>query len=113
MVNLLIPLMFWFMLLAPLAVGWKHVIHVRGGRQSKPRAIAHFLSYSAMPIVLYAVGFLVLVGFEEGLDRSLIAEEVARSFLPLVAVGSIWVILATAIFAGVVTFLSSGSSAEP
>ena len=75
---------------------------VKAGECTKGKAIVLHAAYTMVPVVLYGVVFMVLVGIEEFTDIAIIGEGYARS-LPIVIIGGVVVsFLATLVFSLVV-----------
>jgi hypothetical protein len=61
---------------------------VRRGVESKVVACARFVSYALVPIAVFGLTIFVLVALEARLDRVLVSEDIARSALPMLAIGA-------------------------
>jgi hypothetical protein len=105
MSELLASLFFWLIILIPIGVFARQIQQVRRGRRSKLKGAILFFSYSILPVLIYGLVFLALVGVEELASRSVIAEEFARTLLLVIGIGSAEVLLLTVIFAVAVWFL--------
>lgn len=90
--------LFWLIILIPIGVFARQILHVRRGTQRKVRATALFFAYSMLPALAYIACFLLLAGAEEVTARPLISEGYARMLVPLVAVSVIEVLLLTLAF---------------
>ena len=86
-------------LLYPIGIFIWQVRRIRAGWQSKLRGIILFFAYSVIPIVLYVLVFLALIGAEELTDLALISEGYARTFLITIGIWIAIVLLTTLAFA--------------
>ena len=78
---------------------------IRGGVVNKLKGIGMYAVYAALPVASFVGLYLVIVGLEEMIDKSLLSEGMARSMIPVVGWGVIEVIVLTALFAVVVMFV--------
>ena len=102
----LASVLFWLIILIPIGVFARQIQQVRRGTRRKFKgAILLFFSYSILPVLTYALVFLVLVGVEELTKLSVITEGFGRTLLLVVGIGSAEVLLLTVIFAIAVWFL--------
>lgn len=101
----LVPLAFWMVVkvavvfLYPIGISIWQIRRIREGLQSKLKGIILFLAYSVIPIALYVLVFLVLIGAEELTDLAFISEGYARTFLIALGIWTAIVLLMTLIFA--------------
>ena len=96
---------FWLIILIPIGVFARQIQEVRRGTRSKFKGAVLFFSYSILPVLVYGLVFLVLVGVEELTRLPVIAEGFARTLLLVVGIGSAEVLFLTAIFAVAVWLL--------
>ena len=101
----LASVLFWLIILIPIGVFARQIQQVRRGTRRKFKGAILFFSYSILPVLTYALVFLVLVGVEELTRRSVITEGFAKTLLLVVGIGSAEVLLLTVIFAIAVWFL--------
>lgn len=101
----LASVLFWLIILIPIGVFARQIQQVRRGTRRKFKGAILFFSYSILPVLIYGLVFLVLVGVEELTRLSLITEGFARTLLPVIGIGSAEVLLLTVIFALAVCFL--------
>ena len=78
---------------------------VKNGKLSKRKAIVLYSGFTIAPIILYVLIFFILVGIEEFLNKVIISEGFARSFLIIIIGGSIIVAVTSLIFSIVLQFL--------
>ena len=97
--------LFWLIILIPLGVFARQIQEVRRGTRRKFKGAILFFSYSILPVLTYALVFLVLVGVEELTKFSVITEGLARTLLLVVGIGLAEVLLLTVVFAITVWFL--------
>lgn len=97
--------LFWLILLIPIGVFARQIRRVRQGTRRRFKGGVLFFFYSILPVLIYSLVFLVLVGVEEVTGHSLIAEGVARTLLLVVGIGAAEVLVLTGIFAVAVRFL--------
>ena len=96
--------LFWLIMLIPVGIFARQLLHVRRGTQRRARATALFFAYSLLPALAFAGCFLLLTGAEELSARPLIGEGFARMLVPLVVISVAEVVLLTLVF-GVVARL--------
>ena len=101
----LASVLFWLIILIPIGVFARQIQQVRRGTRRKFKGAILLFSYSILPVLTYALVFLVLVGVEELTRLSVITEGFARTLLLVVGIGSAEVLLLTVIFAIAVWFL--------
>lgn len=101
----LASVLFWLIVLIPIGVFARQIQHVRRGTRRKFKGTILFLSFSILPVLTYALVFLVLTGVEELTRLSVIAEGFARTALLVVGIGLAEVLLLTVIFAITVWFV--------
>jgi len=101
----LASVLFWLIILIPIGVFARQIQQVRRGTRRKFKGAVLFVSYSILPVLIYGLVFLVLVGVEELTGLSLITEGFARTLLPVIGIGSAEVLSLTVIFAVAVCFL--------
>jgi hypothetical protein len=101
----LAAVLFWLIILIPIGVFARQMQQVRRGTRRKFKGTLLFLSYSVLPVLTYALVFLVLVGVEELMSLSVISEGFARTLLLVVGIGLAEVLLLSVIFAIAVWFL--------
>lgn len=77
----------------------------------KFKAALLFFSFSILPVLVYALVFLILVGVEEFTKLSAITEGMARTLLLVVGIGLAEVLLLTVIFAIATWFLRAHGDA--
>jgi len=97
--------LFWLIILIPLGVFARQIQEVRRGTRRKFKGAILFFSYSILPVLTYALVFLVLVGVEELTKFSVITEGLARTLLLVAGIGLAEVLLLTVVFAITVWFL--------
>ena len=98
------PLFVLLILLAPIASFLWQFHRVHRGLSSRSKGILSYAGYSAIPVVLYLGAFLVLVGFEELLNTSLVSEAYARSLVIVCVGGATLIIVGTIAFSIAVAF---------
>jgi len=101
----------WLVILLPLGVFARQMQRVRRGTLRRTKATLVFFSYSILPVLLYALAFLVLVGVEELTGLSAITEGMARTLPFVAAIGLAEVLLLTVIFAIASWFLRAPADA--
>ena len=101
----LASILLWLMILTPIVVFARQIQHVRRGVRRKAKAALLFFSYSILPVLAYALVFLVLVGVEESTKRPAIMEGMARTLALVLGIGVVEVLLLTVLFAIVLWFL--------
>lgn len=104
-------LLFWFIVLVPVGVFIRQIQQVRKGMRGKGKGTLLFCGFSLVPVLAYALVFLVLIGIEEVTKHAVISEGFARTFLLVVGIGVGEVVLLTAVFAIVVSLLRPARSA--
>jgi hypothetical protein len=110
----LASVLFWLIILIPIGVFARQILQVRRGARRKIKGTILFFSYSILPVLIYALVFLVLAGVEELTKLSVISEGLARTLPLVVGIGSAEVLLLTVIFAVAVWFLRAPrNAAEP
>ena len=83
---------------------------VTAGKRTKKKAVVLHAAYTSIPIVLYGVVFILLIGLEELTDKAFIGEGFART-LPFAMVGGIAIaFVSTLIFALVVLAIKPGKT---
>ena len=97
--------LFWLIILIPLGVFVRQIQQVRRGTRRKLKGAILFFFYSILPVLIYALVFLVLVGVEELTKFSVITEGLARTLLLVVGIGLAEVLLLTFVFAITVWFM--------
>ncbi len=107
----LASVLFWLIILIPLGVFARQIQQVRRGRRSKFKAAIVFFTFSILPVLLYALLLLVLVGIEEFTKLPMIMEETARTFLLVAGIGLAEVLLLTAILSIALWFLRAPGDA--
>ena len=95
----LASVLFCLIMLIPIGVFARQIQRVRRGTQRKLEGALSFVSYSLLPVLAYALVFLVLVGVEALTTLPVITEGLARTLLPVVGLGLAEVLLLAAIFA--------------
>lgn len=95
----LASVLFWLILLIPIVVFARQIQQVQRGTRRKFRGATLFFSYSILPVLTYALVFIVLVGVEELTRLPVMTEGFARTLLLVVGIGSAEVLLLTVIFA--------------
>lgn len=68
------------------------------GNLSKLKAYGYFLSINGLPIALFVILSLILVGIDELTGRAIVGEESARSFIILIAFGLLLLLNLSIIF---------------
>ena len=101
----LASVLFWLIILIPIGVFARQIQQVRRGTRRKFKGAILLFSYSILPVLTYALVFLVLVGVEELTKFSVITEGLARTLLLVVGIGLAEVLLLTVVFAITVWFL--------
>lgn len=107
----LASILFWLIILIPLGVFARQIQQVRRGRRRKVKGAILFFSYSILPVLIYALAFLVLVGVEEFTKLSVITEGIARTLPLVVGIGLAEVLLLTVVFAIASWFLRAPGNA--
>ncbi len=107
----LVSLLFWVIILVPIGVFARQIGQVRRGAMRRFKGGLLFFSYSIIPVLLYALLFLTLVGIEELTKLSTVTEEEARTVLLVTGAGLAEVLLLTVIFAIAVWFLRAPGDA--
>ena len=97
--------LFWLIVLIPIGVFARQILHVRRGTRRKLQGAIVFFSYSILPVLIYGLVFVALVGVEQLTRHSVITEGFARTLPLVIGIGSAEVLLLTVIFAVVVCFL--------
>lgn len=72
---------------------------LRRGERAPRAAMLAVFGLSLAPLALYAAAVLALVGLEEVTGRALVGEGMARTLLPLAAIGLGEALLVTGVFA--------------
>lgn len=107
----LLSLLFWSIILVPVGVFARQIGQVRSGVMRRFKAAWLFFVYSLIPVLLYVLLFLILVGIEELTKLSIVAEEEARTLLLVAGAGLAEVLLLTVVFAIAVGFLRTPADA--
>ena len=107
----LASILFWLIILIPIGVFTRQIRQVRRGVRRKFKGAALFFTYSILPVSIYALVFLALVGFEELTNFSVISEGFSRTLTLMVGIGLGEVLLLTVIFAIAVSLLRPASNA--
>jgi hypothetical protein len=107
----LASLLFWLIVLIPLGVFARQIQQVRRGTRRKFKGAILFFSYSILPVLIYALVFLVLAGVEELAKLPVITEGIARTLPLVVGIGLAEVLLLTVIFAVALWFLRAPGDA--
>lgn len=105
MIEQFVSVLVWLIFLVPLGVFMLQVQRVRNGTRDKVKATLLFFCFSFVPVLAYVLVFLALVGIEELTKRAIISEGLSRTLPITVGIGVIEVVLLTAIFAIVASFL--------
>ena len=101
----LMSLLIWVIILAPIVVFARQIQQVRRGVVHRFKGGVLFFSYSIIPVSLYGLLFLTLVGIEELAKLSMVTEADARTLLLVIGAGLAEVLLLTVVFAIAVSFL--------
>jgi hypothetical protein len=104
-------LSFLLIVLIPVGVFIRQIQHVRHGMRGKARGTLLFFCFSLVPVLAYALVFLVLIGIEKATKHSLIGEGFARASVLVVGIGVSEVVLLTGVFAIAVSFLRPAKNA--
>jgi hypothetical protein len=107
----LVSVLFWLIILVPFGVFARQIQQVRRGARRKLKGAILFFSYSILPVLIYALVFLVLAGVEEFAKLPVIAEGIARTLPLVVGIGLAEVLLLTVIFAIALWFLRAPGDA--
>ena len=91
-------------LLYIIVVFYWQIKTLKTGKNTKIKAIGLYVTYMIVPIILYGVVFITLVGIEELTNTAIINEEYARSLLFLI-VGGIAVTIVTTLVFSIVVFM--------
>lgn len=106
MSEIFVPLAFWIAILFPIGVFVWQIRRMRRGTLSPGRAAIRFFLISVMPIGLYVLVFFLAAAIEEMCGVPMVAEGYARSLLLVLAIGVVWVVLMTMVFAIVAMSMS-------
>lgn len=96
----------------PIAVFVRQLRQVRRGVRRKVRGIVLFFAYSMIPVLSYVAVFFLFVGIEELTKIAIISEGFSRTLLLVVGVWLAEILLLTAVFAIVVSFLRPAAGAD-
>ncbi len=91
--------LFLLIILIPIGVFARQFHQVRRGTRRRFKGALLFFSFSMLPVLTYALVFVVLTGVEELTRLSVISEGFARTALLVVGIGVAEVLLLTVIFA--------------
>ena len=75
------------------------------GKITKGRAICLYLVYAILPVILYGMTFLALVGIEELIDVAIIGEGYARTLPFVIVTGLAMALMCTLIFSFAAIFI--------
>ena len=103
--ELLTAILFWTILLFPIAVFLRQFRLVRCGRCGKRSGVARFVVFSIVPLLAYVLVFFALVATEEITGRVLIAEGMGRVFALEVGISLAEIGLLTAVLVISIVFL--------
>ncbi|MFM9882564.1 MAG: hypothetical protein ACKVQT_06010 [Burkholderiales bacterium] len=103
--ELLVSGLIWLIILAPIGLFIRQLAQVRRGIVRKWNAGLRFFCYSIIPLLLYALVFLAMIGIEEMTKSPIVTEGEARTLLLVIGVGLAEVLLLTVVFAITACFL--------
>ena len=89
-IEWVLPLFWLSMIMVPTFAFITLLLRVKGGVMKKFRAIRYFAGIVLIPVILYGLFFLLLVGIEEVAQIDLVTEELARSFFVVIGLVSLY-----------------------
>ena len=99
-------LLYWLaMLVVPIYAFITFLLRVKRGVEEKPRAIRTYAAIVFIPIILYCLLFLGLVGLENLAQIDLLTEGLARNFVLVIGIGLIIWLLSLFVFILTLAFL--------
>lgn len=103
-IEWVLPLYWISMIMVPAFSFITLFLRVKRGVMKKFRAIRYFAGIAIIPIILYGLFFLLLIGLEEVAQIDIVTEELARSLFVVMGIGFIIWLLSLIIFGVTLAF---------
>jgi len=103
-IEWVLPLYWISMIIVPTIAFITLFLRVKRGVMKKFRAIRYFAGIAIIPIILYGLFFLLLLGLEEVAQINIVTEELARSLFVVMGIGFIIWLLSLIIFGVTLAF---------
>jgi len=102
--------MTWIYLAYIAAVFFWQTRAVITGKNTRRKAVALYIIYTAGPVIISGVLFMGLVRYEMFTKTVVMSEQVARPLAFLTAIGAVTVLISALIFALVILVIKSGGN---